>query len=155
MTRAPRTAALMTATAVAVLLAACAPPESRRVQGGGPGADIGNRSVVVEMHAGSEIYPTRICGLRGEECTGPLPTSGRERQLRHSEFVLQHMGRGGALRRVIYELPPYLGLPDPAEIELPFPGPSVPGDAPGGDEQAPTEAEPGAEPETEADAEPG
>lgn len=134
-----RIVARLGASAMAAFLVACAPPESRRVQGGGSGADIGNRSPVVEMHAGSVIYPAELCALRGEECTGPLPASGRERQLRHSRFVLEHMGRGGAVRRVIYERPHGLQRPDPAEIELPFPGPGVPGDAPGGEEAAPTE----------------
>lgn len=63
---------------VALALAACAPPETQRVRGGGVGADIGNRSGVVEMHAGSEIYPERRCALQGEACTGPLPWSGRD-----------------------------------------------------------------------------
>lgn len=134
-----RTVARLGAWALAGSLVACAPPESGRVQGGGSGADIGNRSPVVEMHAGSVIYPAGHCALRGEECTGPLPVSGRERQLRHSSFVLEHMGRGGAVRRVIYEHPPSLERPHPTEIELPFPGPGVPVDAPGGEEAAPTE----------------
>jgi hypothetical protein len=108
-----------------VVLVACAPPETTRVQGGGSGADIGNRSPIVELHAGLEIYPDQRCALRGDECTGPLPVSGLERQLRHSEHVLQHMGRGGALRRVIYLPPPALAAPDPEELEPPFPGPGT------------------------------
>ena len=31
-------------------LSACASPEARRTRGGGPGADVGNRTKVVEMH---------------------------------------------------------------------------------------------------------
>jgi hypothetical protein len=34
-------------------LSACASPEARRTWGGGPGADVGNRTKVVEMHGGS------------------------------------------------------------------------------------------------------
>jgi hypothetical protein len=46
-----------------VLLSGCASPEARRTRGGGPGADIGNRSSVVKMHEGSEPFwktPDRI-----------------------------------------------------------------------------------------------
>jgi hypothetical protein len=63
---------------LAAAMAACSPPEAQRVQGGGRGADIGNRSPVVEMHAGSEVYPADLCAVRGADCTGPLPRSGRE-----------------------------------------------------------------------------
>jgi hypothetical protein len=59
---------------------ACAPPESQRVQGGGRGADIGNRSSVVEMHAGSEIYPDERCAVQGAACTGPAQASGWDRR---------------------------------------------------------------------------
>jgi len=34
-------------------LAACDSPEATRTRGGGPGADVGNRDKVVEMHEGS------------------------------------------------------------------------------------------------------
>jgi hypothetical protein len=130
------------ATSLVLLLAACAPPETTRVQGGGSGGDIGNRSALVEMHAGSEIYPDERCALRGEECTGPLPRSGLVHQLRHSELVLEHMGRGGALRRVVYEPPPDLAHPDPRDLGPPYPGPGIPGDAPGAEDAAPTEPDP-------------
>jgi hypothetical protein len=41
-----------------LLLAGCDPsPEASRVRGGGPGADLGNRGAVVELHPGSsEAY---------------------------------------------------------------------------------------------------
>jgi hypothetical protein len=39
-----------------VVLAACTSPESTRMQGGGPGADTGNRRDVVFMHEGSRPY---------------------------------------------------------------------------------------------------
>jgi hypothetical protein len=70
---------LVLALVPCLALPGCAPPESQRVQGGGLGADIGNRSAVVEMHEGSEIYPDRRCAVQGEACTGPMPVSGRER----------------------------------------------------------------------------
>ena len=37
-------------------LAACASPETQRTRGGGPGADVGNRTKVVEMHEGSRPF---------------------------------------------------------------------------------------------------
>lgn len=37
-------------------LAACASPEATRTRGGGPGADVGNRGKVVEMHEGSRPF---------------------------------------------------------------------------------------------------
>jgi hypothetical protein len=45
--------------AVLVFLAGvtgCTSPEATRTRGGGPGADVGNRSEHVEMHAGSQPY---------------------------------------------------------------------------------------------------
>ncbi len=44
------------AATVALVLAACNSPEATRVQGGGPGADTGNRPVVVRMHEGSRPF---------------------------------------------------------------------------------------------------
>ena len=48
-------------------MAACDSPETARSRGGGPGADVGNRDKVVEMHEGSQpfwqtpqIIPTKI-----------------------------------------------------------------------------------------------
>jgi hypothetical protein len=37
-------------------LAACVSPEATRTRGGGPGADVGNRGQVVEMHEGSQPF---------------------------------------------------------------------------------------------------
>ena len=37
-------------------LAGCTSPEASRTRGGGPGADVGNRSEVVEMHEGSKPF---------------------------------------------------------------------------------------------------
>jgi hypothetical protein len=115
---------------LSLMVAACAPPEAQRVQGGDRGGDIGNRSAVVEMHAGSVIYPDERCAVRGVACTGPLPVSGLvpvDSPTVVSPFVLDPMGRGGRVRPVIYRPPSDLALPDPAEIELPFPGPGIDG----------------------------
>jgi hypothetical protein len=48
---------------VLVGLCACTSPEVVRTRGGGPGADIGNRSAVVEMHAGSRPYYNTPCRM--------------------------------------------------------------------------------------------
>lgn len=42
-------------------LVACTSPEARRTRGGGPGADVGNRSTVVEIHAGAQPYYQTPC----------------------------------------------------------------------------------------------
>lgn len=44
------------ALATAVCLSGCSSPETVRTRGGGPGADSGNRDVVVRMHEGSKPY---------------------------------------------------------------------------------------------------
>jgi hypothetical protein len=114
-TRIPGFLATALTTAAVLALSACAPPETQRARGGGPGADIGNRSRVVEMHAGSVIYPDERCFVQGAACTGPMPLAATPPRatapLGHDAFVLEHMGRGGALRRVIYTAPPELGVP--------------------------------------------
>jgi hypothetical protein len=43
-------------TLAAALLAACTSPETERVRGGGPGADVGNRGNPIVMHEGSQPY---------------------------------------------------------------------------------------------------
>ena len=48
-----RLALLMILTAV---IAGCASPEASRSRGGGPGADVGNRSSIVRMHEGSHPF---------------------------------------------------------------------------------------------------
>ncbi len=45
------------------VIGGCTSPEARRVRGGGPGADVGNRPPQVLMHEGSRQYwetPVRI-----------------------------------------------------------------------------------------------
>jgi hypothetical protein len=37
-------------------LVACTSPETSRTRGGGPGADIGNRTEVVRMHEGADPF---------------------------------------------------------------------------------------------------
>ena len=37
-------------------LSACGSPETTRTRGGGPGADVGNRSSTVRMHEGSRPF---------------------------------------------------------------------------------------------------
>jgi hypothetical protein len=81
----------MTPVRVALLLAACAAfagctsPEATRSRGGGPGADVGNRSQDVKMHEGSQPYwktPERITGKhpplepsrQAQELSGPSKT---------------------------------------------------------------------------------
>lgn len=70
----PRTR--LAAAGAALIFAACDSPEADRVRGGGPGADLGNRDRVVELHGGSVIYSETPCLTPQEECPGPLPTSG-------------------------------------------------------------------------------
>lgn len=48
--------ALITVAGLVFYLAACASPETTRTRGGGPGADVGNRGKVVEMHEGSQPF---------------------------------------------------------------------------------------------------
>jgi len=37
-------------------LSACASPETARTRGGGSGADVGNRTKIVQMHEGSKPF---------------------------------------------------------------------------------------------------
>jgi hypothetical protein len=60
-------------------LAACESPEATRRRGGGPGADVGNRSPVVEMHQGARPYFQTPCVTTLDTCTGPLPIFGTPR----------------------------------------------------------------------------
>ena len=49
-------AACMIFIAVLCFLVGCASPETTRTRGGGAGADVGNRTKVVQMHEGSEPF---------------------------------------------------------------------------------------------------
>jgi hypothetical protein len=42
--------------AVACACSGCGSPEATRTRGGGPGADVGNRGQVVDMHEGSRPF---------------------------------------------------------------------------------------------------
>lgn len=72
----PRSARLVLGCGVALALAACGSPEAKRTQGGGRGADPGNRDPVVQMHSGSRMYYETPCLMPDDQCTGPLPASG-------------------------------------------------------------------------------
>jgi hypothetical protein len=50
------TFALIVLFAVLLLVAACTSPEATRTRGGGPGADVGNRTRNVHMHEGSKPF---------------------------------------------------------------------------------------------------
>lgn len=68
----------MTRAGIALLLlvagaAGCASPETRRIRGGGPGADLGNRHVPVVMHHGAQPYHNTPCVTKPVPCDGPLP----------------------------------------------------------------------------------
>ena len=43
-------------TIIAAVVAGCTSPETNRTRGGGPGADVGNRSSIVRMHEGSHPF---------------------------------------------------------------------------------------------------
>ena len=47
---------LLTLLAVAFLCVACESPETMRTRGGGAGADVGNRTQVIQMHEGSRPF---------------------------------------------------------------------------------------------------
>ena len=47
---------LISFVAFSFYLIGCASPETKRVRGGGPGADIGNRGKFVQMHEGSRPF---------------------------------------------------------------------------------------------------
>ena len=45
-----------TAIGLALWLLGCTSPEATRARGEGPGADVGNRGAIVEMHEGSKPF---------------------------------------------------------------------------------------------------
>jgi len=47
---------LVLALVAALAMAGCTSPETKRTRGHGAGADVGNRSTVVQMHEGAEPY---------------------------------------------------------------------------------------------------
>ena len=48
--------AVIALLALVLYLSACASPETTRTRGGGPGADVGNRTKFVQMHEGSRPF---------------------------------------------------------------------------------------------------
>ena len=58
-----RARALLLALAAWPALAACGSPEAGRTRGGGPGADVGNRSEKMEIHGA--LNPFHNTPLRG------------------------------------------------------------------------------------------
>ena len=48
--------ALILFIAVLLCVAGCASPEVTRTRGGGPGADVGNRTEIVRMHEGAKPF---------------------------------------------------------------------------------------------------
>ena len=65
--------------AVAGIAVGCTSPEATRVRGGGPGADVGNRGRVVQMHEGSRPYAgtPRLVGPAGMQQIEPARTMDR------------------------------------------------------------------------------
>jgi hypothetical protein len=59
--------------------AACTSPEARRERGGGPGADPGNRSPIVQIHEGAEPYHDTPCRMTDVECPDLTTPLGTER----------------------------------------------------------------------------
>lgn len=59
-----------------LILGACQSPEDGRKRGGGPGADVGNRDAVIQLHAGSKMYYGTPCLMPKDRCTGPRAMSG-------------------------------------------------------------------------------
>jgi hypothetical protein len=57
-------------------LVGCDSPEARRTRGAGPGADVGNRRPVVDMHQGAQPYYKTPCITIRDKCLESLPTSG-------------------------------------------------------------------------------
>lgn len=60
---------------LAALLLMCQAPEQGRVAGQA-GADVGNVTTTIELHAGSRMYSRTPCLLPRSQCPGPLPVSG-------------------------------------------------------------------------------
>jgi len=47
---------IITLLLIFTAVAACTSPEATRTRGGGPGADVGNRTKTVQMHEGSKPF---------------------------------------------------------------------------------------------------
>jgi hypothetical protein len=62
--------------AALAVLAACASPEAKRTRGDGPGADVGNRTRIIEFHGGAQPYYKTPCVTQNVECDGPPAVFG-------------------------------------------------------------------------------
>jgi hypothetical protein len=71
-----RLCALLLLVLLPAALVACDSPEARRTRGAGPGADVGNRRPVVEMHQGAQPYYKTPCLTIRDQCRESLPISG-------------------------------------------------------------------------------
>jgi hypothetical protein len=69
-------AGMLPLLAALAILAACASPEAARTGGDGPGADVGNRTRVVEFHGGARPYYKTPCVTPKVGCTGPPAVFG-------------------------------------------------------------------------------
>lgn len=67
---------------VAVAMTACTSPEATRTRSGGQGADVGNRTQQVEMHAGSRPYweTPRIIASKHPPLESSLHASSQSRK---------------------------------------------------------------------------
>jgi hypothetical protein len=75
--------------ATCAALAGCASPEATRTRGGGPGADVGNRSQDVKMHEGSQPFWKTPDLIEGNH--PPLDSSRQAQELSRSS---KPSGRG-------------------------------------------------------------
>jgi hypothetical protein len=69
---------LATLVALLAALGACTSPEATRQRAGGPGADVGNRRDVVELHEGADPYWRTPTALRTPRRT-PVAASPESR----------------------------------------------------------------------------
>ncbi|HEY0671096.1 MAG TPA: hypothetical protein VGD27_02460 [Longimicrobiales bacterium] len=67
-----------------LLVAACSSPEAARKRGGEPGADLGNRDAIVEIHEGAEPYHDTPCRMTDVECSEDSQEKTRSRTTRDS-----------------------------------------------------------------------
>lgn len=67
--------ALIALMVLCLYLSGCTSPETTRTRGGGPGADVGNRTKNVQMHEGSRPF------YKTPEIIPPLATANQADQL--------------------------------------------------------------------------
>jgi hypothetical protein len=64
---------------VLLLFGSCTSPEASRERGGNPGADPGNRDVIIEIHQGAEPYHKTPCRMTDVECPETTTSFGTNR----------------------------------------------------------------------------